>query len=348
MLEGQTAARPLYYDGLAKDLMGEAHATQAYERMTEALDDSVFLSKAAYASGERRWFTFRTRFFDDLVARSLLDHTLQAQHQQGGARPRQLQVVDLACGFDARAFRLTFPPGTAFFEVDRPEVLALKAARLARIQPPPALTCARRVCVPADIVTDDWEARLAAQGFDPALPTCWLMEGIVTYLPEEEALRFLRRVKALSAPGSTLAFDCVNGPMRFVPNMQRRMALLAADNAHYRLFLWNPEAFMARAGFAPQDVKAVFPGDPQASFGRVGPNPFLQAMRAVIRVVIACLYVGAGLLLGLFAPYYAAVPALLVLVVLAEGWAWLFQEWLARRLTLVFFPFAFLVEARVE
>lgn len=327
--------------------MGEAHAKRAYERMTDALDDSIFLSKAAYARGEQGWFTFRTRYFDDLVQRSLLDHTLQAQQRQGGARPRQLQVVDLACGFDARAFRLTFPPDTVFFEVDRPEVLNLKAARLERIQPPPALTCARRVCIPADIVLDDWEARLRVEGFDPALPTCWLMEGIVTYLDEEQAVRFLGRVKALSAPGSTLAFDGVNGPMRFVPNMQRRMAMLAADNAHYRLFLSDPTALMVRAGYAAKDVRAVFPGDPGASFGRVGPCPFLQAMRVVIRVVIALLYIGAGLLLGLFAPYYAAIPALLVLVVLAEGWAWLFQEWLARRLKLAFFPCAFIVEARV-
>lgn len=347
MIEGQTSKRPLFYDGLAKDLMGEDAAYQAFLRMQETLDDSIFMSKAAYARGEHGWFTLRTRFFDDLVHRSLLEHTIQAQQRQGGARPRQLQVVDLACGFDARAFRLTFPPDTVFFEVDRAEVLGLKASRLAQVQPPPALTCARRVCIPADILLDDWEARLKQEGFDPSLPTCWLMEGIVTYLDEEQAVAFLSRVKAMSAPGSRLAFDCVNGPMRFNPVMLRRMALLAADNAHYRLFLSRPEALMARAGYV-DDVRFIFPGDPAASFGRVGPCPFLQAMRIVIRVAIALLYVGTGLVLGLFVPYYAAIPALIVLVALAEGWAVLFQEWLARRLKLVFFPSAYFIEARVE
>ena len=115
MIEGQTAKSPLFYDSLAKDLMGEANAFQAFQRMQDTLDDSIFISKAGYVRGEHTWFTLRTRFFDDLVQRALLKHTLQAQQRQAGARPRQLQVIDLACGFDARAFRLTFPPDTCLF-----------------------------------------------------------------------------------------------------------------------------------------------------------------------------------------------------------------------------------------
>lgn len=129
-------------------------------------------------------------------------------------------MVDLACGFDARAFRLTFPPDTAFFEVDRAEVLSLKATRLARIDPQPPLTCAHRASVPADIVLDDWEARLQAEGFDSSLPTVWVIEGLLTYLDEATAVSVLRRIKAISAFGSRLAFDCVNVPMRFLVRVQ--------------------------------------------------------------------------------------------------------------------------------
>lgn len=92
MVEGQTAERSLSYGHLAKDSMGEADALQAFQRMQGALEDSVLISKAAYAKGEQVWFTLRTRLFDELVQRSLLDHTLQAQQRQQGARPRQLQV----------------------------------------------------------------------------------------------------------------------------------------------------------------------------------------------------------------------------------------------------------------
>ena len=348
MQEGITAARPLFYDGLAKDLMGEANATQAFQRMQDALEGSFVVSKAAYTHSERVWFSVRTRYYDDMVQCSLLDHTVQAQQRQGGARPRQLQVVDMACGFDARAFRLTFPPDTVFFEVDRAEVLGLKATRLDAVQPAPVLTCARRVCIPADILLDDWEARLVEQGFDPALPACWLMEGIFIYLDEEQAVSVLRRIQAISVPGSTLAFDCVNEPIRFIPNMQRRLSLLAEDHANYRLFLSWPHALMARAGFAAEDVAVILPGDdPRASFGRAGPCPFLQAMRIVIRVVIALIYVGAGLLLGLFIPYYAAIPALLALILIGEAWAVLYKESLARQLKLIFYPCAYMIEARL-
>ena len=343
----ETQSPPLFYDPLAKALMGEANAARAWHRMIGVLQESVFMSKAAYAKSEYGWFTVRTRFHDDFVLRSLLEHTLLGQEKNNGARPRQLQVVDLACGFDARAFRLTFPPNTLFFELDRAEVLALKNDRLALLSPQPALTCARRVCIPADIVADDWETQLHAQGFDPSLPTCWLMEGILTYLPKAVALQLLDKVKSLSAPGSTFAFDGVNGPMQYTPNMQNRLTLLRDDDAQYNLFLSRPEAFMGQAGFPLEHVRVHFVGDPAASYGRVGPCVFLQAMRIVIRVVIAVLYLGAGLLLGLFVPWYIALPALVVLLAVGEGWAWRYHEWLARQLKLSFFPSTILVEAKV-
>ena len=348
MQEGITAARPLFYDGLAKDLMGEANATQAFQHMQDALEGSFVVSKAAYTHSERVWFSVRTRY--PTIWCSAPCWTTRCR--PGGVPGRRAATAAAGGGHGLRFRRARLPPhlppDTVFFEVDRAEVLGLKATRLDAVQPAPVLTCARRVCIPADILLDDWEARLVEQGFDPALPACWLMEGIFIYLDEEQAVSVLRRIQAVSVPGSTLAFDCVNEPIRFIPNMQRRLSLLAEDHANYRLFLSWPHALMARAGFAAEDVAVILPGDdPRASFGRAGPCPFLQAMRIVIRVVIALFYVGAGLLLGLFIPYYAAIPALLALILIGEAWAVLYKESLARQLKLIFYPCAYMIEARL-
>jgi len=78
--------------------------------------------------------------------------------------PRQLQVVDLACGFDGRAFRLNFPANTLFWELDRDEVLELKNRRIVQLRPIPQPTCFRRICVPADLIRDVWEEKLIDKG----------------------------------------------------------------------------------------------------------------------------------------------------------------------------------------
>jgi methyltransferase (TIGR00027 family) len=75
------------------------------------------------------YVVLRTRFFDDFLG-----------HACWGAGARQ--VVLLAAGMDARAFRLNWPPRTRLYELDRPEVLLAKDEILARAQARPA--CERR------------------------------------------------------------------------------------------------------------------------------------------------------------------------------------------------------------
>ncbi|MER6798560.1 SAM-dependent methyltransferase, partial [Amycolatopsis mediterranei] len=115
----------------------------------------------------------RTRFYDDYLLGA------------GCA-----QVVLLAAGLDTRAFRLAWPDGTRLFELDLPEVLAFKDEVLGRHGAEPA--CAR-VVVPADL-REDWAAALREAGFDPAVPTAWLAEGLLMYLTPEEAERLLTTV----------------------------------------------------------------------------------------------------------------------------------------------------------
>ena len=131
----------------------------------------------------------RTRFFDDYLSAAVA----------AGRR----QVVLLAAGLDARAFRLAWPPGTRVFEVDVPGVLAFKDEVLAGCS---AVPRCERVTVPADL-RRDWAERLAEAGFGQTGPTAWLAEGVLLYLTAGEAGRLLSRVTALSAAGSRLGFE---------------------------------------------------------------------------------------------------------------------------------------------
>jgi methyltransferase (TIGR00027 family) len=128
----------------------------------------------------------RTRFYDDYLL---------------GAGCTQ--VVLLAAGLDARAFRLAWPPGVRLFELDLPEVLAFKDEVLAARGAEPSC---ERVAVRADL-RHDWADALRASGFRPDVPTAWLAEGLLVYLSYADADRMLTTVSDLSAPGSRVSFE---------------------------------------------------------------------------------------------------------------------------------------------
>lgn len=131
----------------------------------------------------------RTRFFDDFFLAAAA----------AGIR----QAVILASGLDTRAYRLAWPAGTVVFEVDQPAVLEFKTHTLAGLGAEPA---AELHSVPIDL-RDDWPKALRDNGFDPALPTAWIAEGLLIYLPPDAQDRLFDNITALSAPGSRLATE---------------------------------------------------------------------------------------------------------------------------------------------
>jgi methyltransferase (TIGR00027 family) len=134
----------------------------------------------------------RTRFFDDYLTESAA----------AGCR----QVVILGAGLDVRAYRLEWPPETRVFEVDLAEVLDFKGEVL---EAEGAKAACIRTPVPADL-RESWEDDLKAAGYDPAVRTVWLVEGLLIYLTAEEAAALLDRIGALSPAGSRITFEHAN------------------------------------------------------------------------------------------------------------------------------------------
>lgn len=133
----------------------------------------------------------RTAFFDEFFLAAA----------DAGVR----QVVILASGLDARAWRLPWPAGTTVYELDQPKVLDFKADTLRRHGANPT---AELVYVPVDL-RQDWPNALRDSGFDPARPTAWSAEGLLRYLPARAQDLLFERIDALSALGSRLATNAL-------------------------------------------------------------------------------------------------------------------------------------------
>lgn len=226
---------PLFTDPYAAALAGlEGPALlQQGEETVAGLDDAIF--------------AIRTRFFDDYLA---------AATDQGIR-----QVVVLAAGLDVRPYRLDWPAGSVWFECDRAEVLAHKAAGLARAG-------AVANCRVRPIATDlagDWLPDLEGAGFDRSAPTAWLAEGFLCYLPPEAVHRLLRAVAGIAAPGSRLGLDVVTAAFATSPHTASWMAHLRAIGAPWRFFCDAPDRLLEEMGWSAQVTQA---GDPAAHFGR--------------------------------------------------------------------------------
>lgn len=118
----------------------------------------------------------RTRYYDDSLERHLLQ----------GFR----QVVILGAGLDTRAVRKP-APGVAYFEIDDPATLALKQSCYADHRVDANVTF-----IPGNYVTDGLIDLLGRNGFDCGVPTYFIWEGNVMYLPLETVKEILTEIRA--------------------------------------------------------------------------------------------------------------------------------------------------------
>ncbi len=223
-------------------------ATLAGEEGWALLDEMETLGVPG-GSTDSPHFAIRTRFFDDALLAAAT----------AGTR----QIVALAAGMDARAFRLPWPDGTTVFEVERPDVLRYKDEVLDGVHATPR---ARRVSVQADL-RDDWTSALRRAGHDSMRPTAFLVEGLLAYLPDEAtALGIFVKAAAMAAPGSSIALDIVGESFLQSPYTKAHLAALESLGVAWHFGSDEPEALLARAGW--RDARAVRFGEEGASFGR--------------------------------------------------------------------------------
>ena len=200
------------------------------------------LAEAVAEAGDRPTLQIvvRTRFWDEALLR---------------ATRSVRQVVILAAGMDARAFRLSWPDGTTVYELDQPEVIAAKAAALAGEQP-----LCTRVAVGVDL-TDDWTEALRANGFDSGQPTVWLVEGLLQYLDEAAVGAVFARVDAQSAAGSVLLYDVVGKKLLAAQLLAAVRQSMARNGAPWLFGTDQPGELAERHGWSAVVTDVAVPGN---------------------------------------------------------------------------------------
>lgn len=209
---------PLIEDAFAEPLV-QAVGVDFFVKMAhgqiEPDEDGVLPDPQRLADG----IAVRTKYFDDFFAAAA----------DAGLR----QAVILASGLDARAYRLEWPSGTTVFEVDQPQVIAFKERTLSDLGVTPTATLHT---VGIDL-RRNWTRQLLLAGFDTKVPTAWIAEGLMPYLPPEAQDRLFDEITRLSAPDSRIATDWLpdmeaslnNDRMRAIGASHRAKGLDLAD-----------------------------------------------------------------------------------------------------------------------
>jgi len=167
----------LFSDPYARRLAGETGMAMVKSAAGELLRS---------ADPRNAYLSIRTRFIDDAVV--------------SAARERGIgQVVMVAAGMDARAFRFDWPAELRWFEVDRAEIFEQKERLLAEMG---AVARCRRAVVRADLERE-WSGRLIEAGFDAARPALFVIEGLLVYLEAAAAERVMGTVAELAGNATT-------------------------------------------------------------------------------------------------------------------------------------------------
>lgn len=178
----QTMLATLYAKALDADfetpLLGDRYAKQIVERIDYDWKQTTITARRAPS------VTTRTAHFDIWARQFLAVHPAAV-------------VLHLGCGLDSRFFRLQPATGVDWYDIDYPDVIALRKQLLP--------TRDNNHLVAASVTDPGW---LAAIPDDR--PVLTIGEGLTMYLTEQDGIALLRRVVERFRSGE-LQFDAFNG-----------------------------------------------------------------------------------------------------------------------------------------
>lgn len=222
--------RPLIHDPYAEALVS-AVGLDAFTRFARGEVDTEGAAFDVHRMSDG--IAARTKYFDDF----LTDATAAGIEQ----------VVILASGLDARAYRLRWPAGITVYELDQPQVIDFKTGVLADQGAVPVV---EHRTIGIDLRAD-WPAALRANGFDVTRPTAWIAEGLLVYLPPDAQDRLLANVTELSAPGSRIAAENTG---TITPEQLRQFA----DQMRAAQELWQGKGIDGFGAAAGIDITELF------------------------------------------------------------------------------------------
>jgi methyltransferase (TIGR00027 family) len=144
----------------------------------------------------------RAKTLDDLVRRFISDH-------------HDAVVLDLGAGLDSRMYRIDPPPTVAWYDIDFPEVAALRA----RVLPQRA----NAYIIGADLTEPNW-----LKDVPSSRPAVIVADGLVAFLTQDGFVSLLNRL-ARHFPSGELAFNLYTSYAIWAVKHTPGMAVIADD-----------------------------------------------------------------------------------------------------------------------
>ncbi len=153
------------------------------------------------------------------------------------AHQPDLQIVLLGSGFDSRAFRLR---GGTWIELDEPQLIAYKDARLPVSRAPNRLT---RIGI--DFGADSLQDTL--QSVSTSAPTVFVIEGVTMYLPAQSLRATLEVLKSV-LPGHRIIADLMT--RRFIDRYGKQVKNIIAQLGAHMIPGDDPALPFVQAGYS--------------------------------------------------------------------------------------------------
>lgn len=173
--------------------------------------------------------TLRTRFVDRCVESEI----------ESGTR----QVVVLGSGLDTLAWRLPWPSGCTVWALDRAGTAGVASQALGA---PPSV---KLIDVEADLTESDWLDRLTQAGVDWSLPTIFVAEALLLYLPSDIVHQVMSTTSLAAAPGSAFVYTYLGEQGEASPTTEALRGSIAALGEDFASSISSPEAFLVNTGW---------------------------------------------------------------------------------------------------
>lgn len=171
----------------------------------------------------------RTRFLDGIVSAQSI--------------PKAPQVVVLGAGLDTRPWRLRWPEATVIWHLDQPSTVGFPSKVLGS---PPGVEFHD---LSTDLLSKRWVDQLLGAGFDPSVPTLFLAEAVLLYLPAGDASRVVDQASELAARGSSFGFTYL-GTDNSDPGVEQLSGATSSLGGDFRSAISSPAAFLAGSGWS--------------------------------------------------------------------------------------------------
>jgi O-methyltransferase involved in polyketide biosynthesis len=181
------------------------------DTMADEIITTVGYDLAKFPALTTRLLDAKSKVFDIAVRAKRLDEGIR----RFVTRHRDAVVLDLGAGLDSRMFRIDPPPTVGWYDVDFPEVVALRGQVLPQ--------AANSHSIGADLTEPDW-----LDDVPTSRPAVIVADGLVPFLTQDNLVALMNRLTS-HFPGGELALNLYTGYAIWALKHARGMAAIAAD-----------------------------------------------------------------------------------------------------------------------